>query len=205
MSVRVALAGAFVLFLLGGGYFGIQFRWFRAPYPSYGKSIAWALGNPEEAYNFDVVVPGRLYRSGRPDERFIKYLHESYGIQRIISLTGASKAHETARKLGIKVAIFQWGTNELPLRQELKKVLDILTREKPVLVHCAGGSDRTGYTVAIFRVLHQGWNLDRAREEMARYWHKPQRNPGLHQELEDLLGSPSGLSVQPKQQLNFRN
>jgi hypothetical protein len=192
----VALAVAFVLFLLGGAYAGIKFRWFRAPYPSYGKAIAWALGNPEEAYNFDVVVPGRLYRSGRPDERFIKYLRESYGIQRIISLT--SKAHETARELGIKVAIFQWGTNELPPRQELKKVLDIITREKPVLLHCAGGSDRTGYTMAIFRVLHQGWNLDRAQEEMARYWHKPQRNAGLHQELEDLLRSPSRLSVQPK-------
>ena len=68
---------ALAMLIIGGSvaqFGGVYFRWFRAPYNVVGKAIAWTIGIPEEAYNFDVVVPGRLYRSGLPDVRFLDYV-----------------------------------------------------------------------------------------------------------------------------------
>ena len=191
--IRPSLLLAIVLplVLLGGAYFGMQFRWYRSPYPQFGKVLAWTLGSPEDAYNFGVVVPGRVYRSGRPDERFIQYLRNTHDIQRIVTLTGSSEAHEAAKKMGMEVSSFRWNTNHLPPLSELETVLDILNDDRPVLVHCAGGSDRTGYTVAIYRVRQQKWSIEQAVEEMALYWHSPDNNPGLHEELRKLLTRPA--------------
>lgn len=192
IGLSLLLVMALFLVLFGGTYVGMQCRWYRSPYPQFGKALAWALGSPEDAYNFGVVVPGRVYRSGRPDERFIQYLRNTHDIQRIVTLTGSSEAHEAAKKMGMEVSSFRWNTNHLPPLSELETVLDILNDGRPVLVHCAGGSDRTGYTVAIYRVQQQKWSIARAVEEMAHYWHSPDNNPGLHEELRKLLTRPAG-------------
>jgi len=36
----------------------------------------------------------------------------------------------------------------------------------PVYVHCAEGKDRTGYMIASYRIVEQGWDADTAIEEM---------------------------------------
>ena len=71
----------------GVGLFGgIYFRWYTAPYHVTAKTIAWGVGMPEPAYNFDTVVSGRLYRSGFPDARFLDYVRRRYGIQHVVSI-----------------------------------------------------------------------------------------------------------------------
>lgn len=181
------LIASLLLLAAGGAYGGIGLRWFRAPFPDFGKRVAWAIGKPEAAYNFDPVVPGRLYRSGRPDPRFLRYLRREYGIQRVISLMGPVAAHEAATALGLEVTVFHWSTEHLPPRPELEQLMQLLEGGERVLLHCAGGSDRTGYAVAVYRVRHQSWSLERAVKEMAGYWHDWERNPGLHRELKELL------------------
>ena len=175
----------FVVIVLS--YFGIKSRWFRPPFPSFGKKIAWAIDLPEQAYNFDVVVPGKLYRSGRPDERFIRFVHNKYGIRHIISLTGKEKYHHTAKALGMNVMVYEWSTRHLPTNEELTAVIDFLHKNDHILVHCAGGSDRTGYAVAFYRVWRQNWKLEEAIKEMKNYWHQPERKKVLHREIKDLL------------------
>ena len=104
---RAALVALLLLLLAAGGvYAGLGLRWFRSPFPDFGKAIAWAIGNPEAAYNFDPVLPGRLYRSGRPDQRFLRYLRQEYEIQHVVSLTGPVAGHEAARALGLEVTVF---------------------------------------------------------------------------------------------------
>ena len=168
-------------------YFGMKSRWFRAPYPFFGKEIAWMIGLQEQAYNFDVVVPGKLYRSGKPDERFVYYIHRKYGVKHIISFTGKEKSHDTSRKLGMNVKVYEWSTKNLPPDRELTGVVDFIHKNNHTLVHCAGGSDRTGYTVAFYRVWRQNWKLEKAIKEMKTYWHQPEKKKALHREIKEML------------------
>jgi hypothetical protein len=185
---RGAVAAGCLLAIVGGVYLGIAFRWFRAPYPPFGKQIAWFIGKQDSAYNFDVVVPGTLYRSGRPDERLVWYAQERYGVKRIVSLAGPFLAHATARRLGIEVHVFDWTIEKLPPPSELEEVLGMIGDGEPTLVHCWAGSDRTGVTVAAYRVRRQNWRFEDAIREMARYGHDRDLHAGLHRELKELLG-----------------
>lgn len=183
----LALAAAVGLILVGAAFLGISLRWFRGPYPEFGKEIAWRLGNPEAGYNFDVVAPGKLYRSASPDERFIRYVHRVYGIRHLVSLTGSLPVHETARRLGMRVTVFSWIPSEPPPAAEFSAVFHDLEEQAPVLVHCSGGSDRAGYAIAAYRVLRQHWSLDKAVEETKRYWHDPALYPEVHRALPRLI------------------
>jgi len=181
--LHLALAAGGVVILVAAVVMGISHRWFRAPYPSVGKQIAWRLGYPEAGYNFDVVVAGKIYRSGSPDERFIRYIHEQYGVRYIVSLTGPLAAHETARRLGIRVTVFSWTPSAPPPPGEFKALLDLLQEQGPVLVHCSSGSDRTGYAIVAYRVLRQNWSLEQAVEETKKYWHDLALHPKVHAAL----------------------
>lgn len=175
------------LSLLVVSYIGIKSRWFRAPFPAFGKKVAWLIHLPEQAYNFDVVVPGKLYRSGRPDERFLRYVHKKYGIQNIISFTGKEPAHKAAEKMGMKVKIYEWSTRHLPDKKELEEVIEFIDTHQKTLVHCAGGADRTGYTVAFYRMWRQHWSPEKAVKEMEAYWHQPEKKQALHREIEEMV------------------
>jgi hypothetical protein len=181
--LHLALAGGGVVILMAAAVMGISHRWFRGPYPSVGKQIAWRLGYPEAGYNFDAVVAGKIYRSGSPDEGFIRYVHAHYGVRRIVSLAGPLAAHETARRLGIRVTVFSWTPSEPPPPGEFRAVLDLLEGQGPVLVHCSSGSDRTGYAIVTYRVLRQNWSLAQAVEETKKYWHNPALYPKVHAAL----------------------
>ncbi len=166
----------------------IESGWLRAPYPDLGKQIAWQLGVPEPAYNFGRVGES-VFRSSRPDARFLDWIRERYGIQHVVSLVGPAPAHDEARRLGMRVSVYSWRVEELPPPEELREVLTLLRSGKPVLLHCASGADRTGYTVAALRVLDEGWPLERAVAEMRRYEHDPERWPGVHAALRAFLSS----------------
>ncbi|GAH42782.1 unnamed protein product, partial [marine sediment metagenome] len=146
----VAIAAIAAVVAIGVSYLLIKVRVWRAPYPSLGKDICWKIGCREEAYNFDVVVPGRIYRSCRPDERFFRYVREKYGIRHVIMLNAADANRLPAPpiELGMERHLFRWFAEVVPPREELRRVLDILDSNEPVLIHCWAGADRTGYAVA---------------------------------------------------------
>ena len=132
--------------LLVGVRLAMSQGWIRAPYPDLGRTLAWALGVPGPAYNFSEVVPGRIFRSSRPDRRFLEWLQREHGVRRVVSLDGSSDI--AARELGMEVTSYRWDAPKLPPWDELESVAELLDADEPVLVHCASGSDRTGYAIA---------------------------------------------------------
>lgn len=60
----------------------------------------------------------------------------------------------------------------LPQEEEIVLFLAVLRRamadpkHAPVFVHCQAGKDRTGYSIAAYRIIEQGWDADTAIEEM---------------------------------------
>jgi protein-tyrosine phosphatase len=64
----------------------------------------------------------------------------------------------------------------------LERAVDILTSDTknilvqqyahPIYVHCLHGQDRTGYVIAAYRMLIQGWSFKRAYQEAKDMGHK---------------------------------
>jgi protein tyrosine/serine phosphatase len=54
-----------------------------------------------------------------------------------------------------------------PLDAKVSEVLALLdsTANGPVFVHCRRGSDRTGTVIACYRVTHDGWPNEKAKQE----------------------------------------
>ena len=60
-------------------------------------------------------------------------------------------------------------------------------KRTPVFVHCEYGKDRTGYAIAAYRIVEEGWDADTAIEEMFdfRFNHFFFRNPPFLRGLAD--------------------
>jgi hypothetical protein len=157
--------------------------WVEAPYRYLARELAWAFGDPEDHYNFGEVVPGRVYRSALPDERFIRHLHDRYGVRKVISLNGPRPFQPAARELGMKVYVLFWKAFRAPSDYQLQFVLDELEGDEPVLVHCTWGRDRTGYAVASLRVQRQAWPVPEALAELVRYGHDPDEQPWIDERV----------------------
>jgi protein tyrosine/serine phosphatase len=57
-----------------------------------------------------------------------------------------------------------WGLRDDRVLEALRVMADPANR--PLMIHCRHGSDRTGALVALYRVVVQGWTKEKAVEEM---------------------------------------
>ena len=92
----------------------------------------------------------------------------------MISLCGGGLPYdETAKDLDIELHTFAWSPVASPNAKDIERVFVLMGDPNHiVLVHCGAGADRTGYAVARYRIVKQGWPLERALKEMRRFWYK---------------------------------
>jgi protein tyrosine/serine phosphatase len=108
--------------------------------------------------NFHTVVPGELYRSAQPTPELIAEYQKSYGIKTIINLRGENVGSAwydaelaQSRRLGIDLVNFRMSAKREFTEERLTELVEILRRvEKPVLVHCTSGADRSGLVSALY-------------------------------------------------------
>ncbi|HSI41847.1 MAG TPA: tyrosine-protein phosphatase [Xanthobacteraceae bacterium] len=115
------------------------------------------LGLQQWIGNFHTVIAGELYRSAQLDAGDLAQHQKDYGIRTIINLRGPSDAawykDEVAESeaLGIRHIDFKLSAGrELTDAQVDQLVALMETAEKPLLLHCRGGSDRSGIASAIY-------------------------------------------------------
>lgn len=105
-----------------------------------------------------------LYRSGQPDEAGFTRL-AAMGVRSVLNLreyhSDVSKAAHT-RLIVCEYPLAAGSITEAQLEHTLRIIRGV---PKPVLVHCWHGSDRTGATVAAYRIVEQGWAVERAIAE----------------------------------------
>lgn len=53
--------------------------------------------------------------------------------------------------------------------EDFDLVVQTLSENQPILIHCLDGKNRTGVACAAYRMAVDGWTLDEALEEMAAY------------------------------------
>ncbi|MBI5640094.1 MAG: tyrosine-protein phosphatase [Nitrospirae bacterium] len=109
------------------------------------------------AERFDAVIPGKIYRSGGVSAGRLESLIKEYGIRTIINLTGSyrekewyTKEQEAARRNNVTHFTFNLSPHELPGFRAINRITELIEKaDKPVLIHCRRGADRTGLVSAI--------------------------------------------------------
>lgn len=108
--------------------------------------------------NFHTVVANELYRSGQISAANLDGYVKTYGIKTIVNLRGDQTGRHwydaevaEAKKLGIDHVDFQMSSKRILAQTEAAHLVTLLERaKKPVLIHCRGGSDRSGLASALY-------------------------------------------------------
>ena len=118
----------------------------------------------EHSDNFFRVTPD-LYRAAQPDKKAMK-AYEAFGIKTVVNLRNFHSDNDEAAGTGLKLHRVGINTWDIEEDEVVEALALILTSPKPVLLHCMHGADRTGLTIAVYRVTQQGWSKAEAKREM---------------------------------------
>lgn len=134
--------------------------------------------------HWDVVKPGVLYRSGQLRSDQLAEAVRRYGIRTVVNLQLPGPEMEVERAVAKDLNI---GFVNLPMpgdgfgrEEQFRKVLEVVDdpERRPVLVHCARGTCRTGSSVAIYRFERDGWTIDDVAAEARRQTYREGWIPG---------------------------
>jgi protein tyrosine/serine phosphatase len=134
--------------------------------------------------HWDEAKRGVLYRSGQLTGNQLTAAIKRHGIRTVINLQmpGDELAAERDLCAGLGVDFVNLpmpgdGFGEEWQFREILKITDDPQR-RPVVVHCARGTCRTGAAVAIYRFERDGWTLEDVATEMRRQTYRYGWLPG---------------------------
>ncbi len=125
----------------------------------------WAVSVPTQSIGNLWRVEPDLYRSARPENAGFREL-EKLGIKAVLDVE--SPADEAAAK-GTSLKLYHVPMSAFRLRDDrVLEAMRILSdpANRPIVIHCQHGSDRTGAMMALYRVVVEGWSKDDAIREM---------------------------------------
>lgn len=131
--------------------------------------------------NFATVVAGEVYRSAQPTEAELAKYVSDHGIKTVLNLRGQQKPSSewyseeiaASQKLGLVHIDYRMSASRRLTQGQVLELAEIMrTAQKPLLIHCMSGSDRTGLASAIYRLLVAGTTEDEAGSQLSiRYGH----------------------------------
>ncbi len=106
-----------------------------------------------------------VFRAEQPEEKDIPDF-KKMKIKTMLNLREHHKDDAVFQKSGISLIHYKMSAGSVSAN-DLVSALKLLHKaEKPVLVHCWHGSDRTGFVVAGYRIVFQNWTREAAIEEL---------------------------------------
>jgi protein tyrosine phosphatase (PTP) superfamily phosphohydrolase (DUF442 family) len=128
--------------------------------------------------NFHAVIPGKVYRSAQLQPNVLQGLTNKYHFKSIINLRGPhpdSSWYVSELKVSHQNRIHHYNiilpAHGLATKQELRKlVLTISSAQKPMLIHCREGADRTGLASSIAVILSGNKNSHYAISQVSWYY-----------------------------------
>lgn len=117
-----------------------------------------AIGRIQLSENFHPVVEGVVYRSAQPTPEALARYAKEHGIRSIINLRGNNSGKDwydaervAAKAQGIAHYDFGMSARKQLDQQRAQELINLMsTAEKPVLIHCEGGADRSGLASALY-------------------------------------------------------
>lgn len=117
-------------------------------------------------------VNDHIYRGAQPEGDNYRQL-VAIGIKTVLDLRGDSKPNSKAlaEEAGLHYINLPMADKRYPQRDAAQRFMEIVNDQStwPVYVHCAGGRHRTGAMIAVYRITNDGWDIDRAYQEMKDY------------------------------------
>ena len=109
-----------------------------------------------------------VYRSEQPNAELIPLLKENK-IDIVINLRNRNKdktvlANQPFQQ--VHIPINTWAIDRNDLLAVMQTIQKAEQNNQKVLVHCYHGSDRTGGSIAMYRIIFQNWSTDDALNEM---------------------------------------
>jgi protein-tyrosine phosphatase len=157
-----------------------------------------------------VVEQASIYRSGQLHPALIERVLVENEIEVIVDLNGKRMGktnHEAEDSIALQLGIDKKryplngnGTGDIEqYALAIKAISNAVNSNKPVLVHCSAGSQRTGGVLAMYRVLVQKRAVGPVLEEMERYDWDPVKDQVLlvylDQNIETLATRLKSMSV----------
>ena len=130
--------------------------------------------------NVAPVIDGAVYRSNQPTPERLADYQAAYGIRTVINLRGAAPDEDwyvlekkAADALGMTLIDVPLASTRELSDQELRQLVETLrSAEKPILIHCRSGSNRTGLAAAIYLAAFEQVGTDTAEQQLSvRYGH----------------------------------
>lgn len=137
--------------------------------------LSWETSHNRLVWDhFDVDKPGILYRSGQLNRNQLIDAVGRFGIKTVVNFQiegpGVAFERSTAKSLGVDFVNLPMpgdGFGDEAQFREVLKACDDPAR-RPVLIHCARGTCRTGAAVAFYRYERDGWTIADVNREMRR-------------------------------------
>jgi protein tyrosine/serine phosphatase len=159
--LRIFLAALVLMMLVPAGYFGVYM-------PVQG--------------NFHPITPGEAYRSAKLNREKLEHYIKKYNIKSIVNLIGEDKRKawyqeelQVSAVHNIRHYDISLSATEAPAAADAQRLVEIFrTAPRPVLIHCKGGSDRSGLAAAMWKVIVDKEPKSEARKQLSIiYGHLP--------------------------------
>lgn len=129
-------------------------------------------------YNFHWVVPGEAARSAQAYGGFLAAFLKSRGIATLINLRGANPHWHWGRyetrvcgKIRVAHRDVKLNSRRLPARATLLDMLDAFdAAQRPFLLKCSGGQDRTSFAAALYLLHTRGWGARKEAQAQFARW-----------------------------------
>jgi tyrosine-protein phosphatase SIW14 len=149
-------------------------------------------GETMQPFSVFSVVDNEVWRGPRPQAENFDAIKNQF--KTVLSLEGPDEdAKEIVELAPITVIsrpislveIYATGISQVVLNET---VLLIQSVEKPILVHCQHGEDRTGLIIAAYRVRVNGWMKGKAMAEALHFGYRDWLNFGLNRTWKNFEG-----------------
>jgi protein tyrosine phosphatase (PTP) superfamily phosphohydrolase (DUF442 family) len=148
--------------------------------------------------NFDEVAPG-VWRSNQPTHKRLM-AYKEMGFRTILNLRGTGGGthvlflEESCRVLGLTLRSVALVARRAPEREQVLELFRAFREvERPFLMHCKSGADRTGFASALYVLAHRGATVAQARRHLSfRYLHLRATRAGILDHILDLYEARRG-------------
>jgi len=125
----------------------------------------WAKAEPSRYLENFYRVDEQVYRSAQPSAPGMRELQYK-GIKTVLNLRYLQNDAALTQSTNLVTQHLSMLASAISQEQLHQALALIRLAEKPVLVHCRYGSDRTGAVIAAYRIIEQHWTKKEAVREM---------------------------------------